>query len=107
MRDRSTVKLPRANVVYERPYPNGHSGVVGPSTYGPLGFERPPVGWWRYDSGTWPTVRGKDTGSFPPGVMSPARMSAIAAGPASPGTHASRMAAQRRAAQSSTSGRPL
>jgi LacI family transcriptional regulator, xylobiose transport system transcriptional regulator len=54
-----------------------------------LGFERPPDGWCRYVIGTWPTWRGIDTGSLPPGTTSPARIAATTSGPSSPGTQAS------------------
>ena len=65
------------------------------------------MGWCRYVTGTWPTLRGIETGSLPPGFAAPVSTSAMASGPASPGTHASRIAPQWAAAHSMASGRPL
>ena len=57
--------------------------------------------------GICPTVLGKVTVSFPPGLMSPKRASATAVPPCEPGYQASRMAGTCLSAQLMVSGRPL
>ena len=66
-----------------------------------------PMGLWLYWIGTWPTERGTEIGSLPPGLMSPNNAPATAAPPSSPGSHASRIAGAFSRQPGIESGRPL
>src|SRR5713101_640731 len=57
--------------------------------------------------GTWPVVRGQETGSLPSGFASPKRISAMALPPSVPGYQASRIAGTCPAAHEMFKGRPL
>ena len=77
------------NVVYDRPCPNGHSGVVGRPRSRPWSSTGRRSGDGGRSAGPGRRGAGSVIGSRPPGSASPARTSAIASGPASPGTQAS------------------
>ena len=66
-----------------------------------------PVGSSLYEIGIWPTLRGNDIGSFPPGSTLPNRTSATALPPSVPGNHDSSRPGALSASHGIVSGRPF